>query len=650
MSAPAVLAAAQRAHGAGRLAEAETGYRQVLAAVPDHAEAWHYLGLVLHQRQRHDDALAAYARAAAYAPRRADTHVLRAMLLRDLGRAADGLAAVAQALALQPRDAVALSLRGALQLALADTHAAEVSLRQAVAFEPGLADAWHHLAIALHRRQQWDEAIAAYRRAAALGAGGYHLHYNLALAAEAAGQLDAAAQAFEHALQMAPDNASGWARLGNVQALRCEFAASDAAFARLDTLLQRHDDTPDAVIEPFVLLYAPLSPAARTEALRRYVAQVERQAAALPRPVRRAREAGGPLRVGYLSPDLGEHAVGSLVRDLFAAHDPAVVVATVYSLREHAGPTADTIRATAPRYRDVGALATDAIAAAIADDGIDILVDLAGYTLGARPAVLALRPAPLQIGWLGFLHTSGAPFLDGIVLDDVLAPADQYALYREPVLALPGTAFPATAPEAWIARPRAAFGLPDDRFLFASFNNSYKLDAALLDAWLQIHRALRDARFAVFVPPPAQPGLARAWTSRGGDPDALLWLPKLPMADHLARAAGMDLALDAFRYHAGATALGNLAAGLPTLCLAGEGAARRSGASLNRFLGLDALVTDTPAAYVDAALALARNPDRLSALRVQQARAIAERGLFDPARTARGLEGLYRALSAPSVG
>lgn len=642
------FAAARQAHTQHRLDAAETLYRDLLALEPQHADAWHYFGLLLHQRGRAQAALDAYQQAQALAPARADTRILAAMLLRDFGRTAEALVSVDLALATQPRNALALNLRGALLILAGDLIPAEAALRAALAIEPGLAEAWHHLGIALHRQQHWNDAIASYRRAAALGADGYQLHHNIALAAEALGDLDGAVASYEAALRIAPGNASGWGHLANVHALRCDFPGSDVAVARLDALLQQCADGPDALVEPFLLLFAPLSPPARAEALRRYVANVERQAAGLVRPVRVTH--GGPrLRIGYLSPDFGDHAVGGLVRDLFAAHDRHGFEIFGYSLRRHAGVTADRIRAGCDVFHDVAHLATDAIAARIASDGIDILVDLGGYTLGARPAVLALRPAPVQIGWLGFLHSYAAPFIDAIVLDEHVAPPAQQHLYGESVLRLPGTLFPGTGHPVPAPVDRQRFGLPEGRFVYSSFNNSYKLDAALLDAWARIAQAQPDAVFALYLPAPAQAGLQRAWLQRDIDPARLLLLPKLGLGDHISRAACTDLFLDAFRYQAGATAMASAAAGLPTLCLAGEGAAARLSVSINRSLGLDALVAESVDAYVETAVSLAQDRPRLLALRQQLVAQREACGLLDPARTASALEAIYRRLG-PAAG
>lgn len=645
----AVFDAARRAHLQHRLDAADALYRQVLAQNPSHVEAWHFLGLALHQRGRPALALDAYTRALDLAPTRVDTRILATMLLRDAGRTRDGLAMIDAALALQPRDAMALNLRGALLLLAGDVTAAETALRDAVAIEPGLAEARHHLGIALHRQQRWSEAIVCYRHAAARGAVGYQLQHNIALAAEALGDYAAAAAALQAALHVAPGNASGWAHLAHIHALCCDFDGFDDAVAHLETLLQQPVDGADALVEPFLLLFAPLSATARTEALRRYVAHVERQAAHLVAPTR-VPHGSARLRIGYLSPDFGDHAVGGLVRDLFAAHDRAEVDVFGYSLRRHAGDTAAAIRAGCDVFRDVDTLSTQAIADRIAADGIDILVDLGGYTLGARPAVLALRPAPVQIGWLGFLHSHGAPFIDAIVLDRFVAPPVQHARYTERVLTLPDSVFPGTGYPAPQPLPRAHFGLPDDCFVFCSFNNSYKLDAALFDAWARIARGAPGAVFALYVPDAARSGVAREWQRRGLAPERLLLLPKLGLAEHISRAARCDLFLDAFRYQAGATAMASAAAGLPTLCVAGEGASARLSTSINGLLGLDELVVASVDAYVDTALALAHDRPRLDALRQRIGVARTAAGLFDPRRAARGLEALYRTLARPAAG
>jgi len=327
---------------------------------------------------------------------------------------------------------------------------------------------------------------------------------------------------------------------------------------------------------------------------------------------------------------------------VLAAHDRSALTVLGYSLRQHVGPVAETIRAGCDVFRDVDALSTQALAETIAADRIDILVDLGGFTLGARPAVLALRPAPLQMSYLGFLHSSGAPWIDYLLLDEQVAPrASGDDSFSEAIIRLPGTLLPSPARMETGAPDRRRFGLPEGVPLFASFNNSYKWDSELLAAHVEIARQLPEARFVVFLPVAARPRFMDAWRRFGGRSESVMLVPKLPPAAHAHRAASCDLFLDAFRYHAGATGMAALAAGLPILCREGRLPVARMGVSLNRFLGLERLICPDTQSYVDRAVEFGRRGT--DELKRQLATAVQDRRLLDPSRTARGLEMAYSA-------
>jgi len=565
------------------------------------------------------------------------TALLLATACRTLGRIARGLELMDGVLAAQPRDAAAWVLAGSLRTLAGDAAGGEAALRRALQFDARHAEAMSWLAIALHRQQRWPEAVELYRRVLAAAPQDATARYNLALGLEQTGDWAGARAELEKVVAQRPQRLDARARLANLQALLCDFEGEAQSVRVLETLLAAPSALePDDQLEPFVLTFLPLSPRACAAGLARYVDKVAGEAASLPPVARPPRAPSRPLRLGYLSADFGDHAVGGLVRDHFAAHDRARGWVHGYSLRRHAGPTAEVLRAGFDRFLDAEALPTVALAQRIADDGIDVLIDLSGYTLAARPAVLALRPAPVQLGWLGFIHDYGAPWIDGLLLDAVLAPDP--AAFRSRVLQLPGSCLPAARRTPFAPGRRADFGLPPRGPLLASFNNSYKLDAALLDAWRAIADELPDAHFAVYVPDGARAGLAAAWARRGGRPERLVFVPKLEPAAHLARSACCDLFLDAFRYQAGATAVAALEAGLPVVSLAGATPLARLGASLSRALGMEELVAANAAQWTARVAALAGDPVGLAQTREKLAQAIEQTAFFDPSRVARAIE------------
>jgi predicted O-linked N-acetylglucosamine transferase (SPINDLY family) len=631
-------------HRAGNLAGAETLYRRLLAASPDDFEIAHNLGMLLAQAGRNEAALLVLRDLVARAPTISESWLLCAMVCRRLGRNEEGLRAATAAVQLNGRDSMGLCLLGNLQVSCGDYHRGEATLRRALEIEPGLAEAWCSLGIALHRQNRFQEAIHAYRRALVPGAGNMIIHYNIGLCADAMGDLPTAYTEFSVALQVAPERLDVRTRLANVQAMLCDFAGEERSVATMEKLLATPERlAPDDQAQPFVLLFLPLSIASRRQILRSYVDKVRREAAGLSAPRRPTRVAGSdrPLRIGYLSPDFGEHAVGTLIQDVFAAHDRNLVSVHGYSLTPRPGPVADSIREGCDVFREVHALSTQALAETIMADAIDILVDLGGFTLGTRPAVMALRPAPLQMGYLGFIHSSGAPWMDYIILDGQVAPPGADVDFSEAIIRLPGTMLPAPAELETGSADRPRFGLPEGVPLFASFNNAYKLDHELLAAWVEIARRLPEARFVVYLPPPARSRFLATWQQLGGQPDSILPVSKLPPAEHAQRAASCDLFLDAFRYSAGATGMAALAAGLPILCRQGQQPVARMGVSLNRFLGLESLICADTQTYIERAVEIGRSG--AVGLKQELAAAIQSRGLLDPARTARGLEAAYLA-------
>jgi len=291
------------------------------------------------------------------------------------------------------------------------------------------------------------------------------------------------------------------------------------------------------------------------------------------------------------------------------------------------------------------------MAARIRALGIDILVDLKGATFGTLMPVLAARPAPLQVNWLGFPGTSGAPFIDYIVGDPVLTPLDDAPHFSEKIAQLPGCYQPNDAHRPLPApSARAEGGLADDALVLCAFHQSYKISAEVFDAWCDLLRELPGSVLWLLQwNRNVQQALTAAARERGIAEERLVFAPLLPAAAHLSRLACADLFLDTWPCNAHTTASEALWAGVPVVTLVGRTFAQRVGASVLHAIGHDELVSDDARSYRQLAIALARDPARRAALREHLAVQRTASRLFDGARFARDLEALYLRMWARAV-
>ncbi|MDE1150160.1 MAG: O-linked N-acetylglucosamine transferase [Azospirillaceae bacterium] len=357
--------------------------------------------------------------------------------------------------------------------------------------------------------------------------------------------------------------------------------------------------------------------------------------------------ADGPLRVGYLSSDMREHAVGHLMAEVFGLHDPSQVEVHAY----YCGPAAsdplhDRYKASAHHWTDLTGMDDATAARRIADDGIQILVDVNGYTREARTGVLALRPAPVIVNWLGFPGSMASPYHHYIIADDWIIPKDFERYYTETVLRLP--CYQPNDRRRVVAptRPtRGDNGLPEDGVVFCCFNGAHKITQPTLDRWLTIlARVPGSVLWLLSSTEGAQARLRATAAARGIAAERLVFADKLANPHHLARYPLADLFLDTSPYGAHTTASDALWMGVPVLTLDGRGFATRVCGSLVRAAGLPELVCATPADYVDRAVALGRDAALRQHYRDRLAAGRDSCTLFDMPGLVCALEGLYRGM------
>lgn len=401
---------------------------------------------------------------------------------------------------------------------------------------------------------------------------------------------------------------------------------------------------------PFRALFLPLSDDLRLSIARSEAARLERSVAAskgaITASVRPPVEAGARLKIGYVSADFREHPTAHLMRGLFRCHDRARFEIYGYALRGDDGSAYyRQIREDCERFSDVSRLDNDGVARRIREDGIHVLVDLMSYTNHARPELFALRPAPVQAAWLGFPGSSGAAYLDYLLVDQVVLPTEQTRFCTEQPVWLPESY---QVNDRWqeIAETgarRADHGLPETGFVFCCFNQIQKIEPVMFDLWMRLLDHVAGSVLWLYTESEeARDRLRVNAAACGIIPERLIFAGRLPKARHLERHRLADLFLDTRIYNAHTTASDALWAGLPVLTCLGDSFPARVAASVLHAVGLPELIAHSLAAYEELAMVLATHPDRLASLRNQLQRNRLQTSLFDTERFARHLESAYQ--------
>jgi predicted O-linked N-acetylglucosamine transferase (SPINDLY family) len=355
------------------------------------------------------------------------------------------------------------------------------------------------------------------------------------------------------------------------------------------------------------------------------------------------------LRIGYVSSDLREHAVGFAMTDVIEEHDRSRFdVYAYYCGIDRVDPTQERIKRSVDRWTDINGISDEEAAAKIRKDKIDIIVDLNGYTKDARTRVFALRPAPIAVNWFGFPGTMGSPYHHYIIADDAIIPPDQEIYYSEKVLRL-ACYQPNDRKRVIAANPasRRDEGLPEGALVYCSLNGPQKFTPEVFLAWMAIlTRTPGSVLWLLGAGDDANSRLRERATQQGVAPERLIFAQKKPNPEHLARYALADLFLDTFPYGAHTTASDAMWMGVPILTMPGKGFASRVCASLVKAAGIGELICVNLQEYIDRAVAFGQSPGELKALRQRLLTAKDASLLFDTPRLVSDLEKLYRSMWA----
>ena len=621
----------------GKPALAAKLLRRALAERPDQPDAWHNLGAALMKLDRAGEAAEAFAAAARLSPAQAPAWFGLGQAQRAQGQPGPAMESFRRVLALAPEHAPAQALLGTLLDEAGAPAEAEPLLRQAVQRQPEQAAWWNSLGLVLQHRGALAEAEACFQRALGLQP-----------------EFDAALANLGTLLVQQGRGAEAAARLANGLAVRRAPSAAllDALFAARRMICDWRDHAElsrrIATLREATphLLYQEASPRRLRQLAESLAARQRRPPLATPLAHHRR---PGPIRLGYLSHDLHAHATAYLIAEVLERHDRARFHVTAYSTGpEDGSPIRARLRAAVPDFQDVAALSDAALAARIAADGTELLVDLKGWTEHGRLGALAWRPAPIQATWLGYPGTLGADWMDYAIVDHVVAPPGAEAYFTEHLVRLPHAYQPNDRQRRIGPRPgRAEAGLPPEGLVLACFCQALKLTPEVFALWMRVLAATPGALlWLLAAAPEAMANLRREAAAQGVAPERLVFAPRLPLERHLARYALVDLALDTYPYGSHTTASDALWAGCPQLAITGEAFAGRVSTSLVTAMGLPELAAPGLAAHEAMLRRLCADAPARADLRARVAAARDSAPLFDTQRFMEGLEAAYAAMVA----
>jgi protein O-GlcNAc transferase len=592
-------------HAMGRIDEAAASFEAALILRDGYVEARRNLARMLTASGRLAEALPAWQRLCEHVPNSSEAHAGLGLALAALGRKSEAVQSLERATAAAPDDVAILMQLGGLLFSLGRVREALTHNARATTLSPGTPELHNNLGNCHYLLGEHAAAIASYRTALALRPG---LPNAISLYYQAKRQI-------------------------------CDWSN----FADDEATLLAHLDNGTADIDPFTALWTTDDPGRQLRAAKRQVAK--HQAASPWQPL-----AGQPprrLTIGYLSPDFHEHPVGLLVAELLERHDRNAFRVAAFSVGSGSGggETRTRIMRSVDTFVDASSMTDAELAEKIRQQRIDILVHLAGHTYGNRLGVLALRPAPVQVEYLGYSGTTGATFVDWMIADDFVVPENARQHYTERLCNIPGCYFlnHDRRNEAALVPSRKTCGLPANGFVFCCFNSLYKITPDVFAAWMRLLHAIPGSVLWLKGDRTiARTNLMIEAQTQGIDSARLVFAGNVDLPVHLARHQNADLFLDTFPYNAASTAADALWMGLPVLTRSGATFVSRVAGSMLREIGHSELIAESPSAYEQKALAFARNPLVLAEIRSNLR---AKRGtvrFFDPDSYRLHLEAAYR--------
>jgi protein O-GlcNAc transferase len=597
----------------GKLGEAISCYKKALQIKPEWAEAHNYLGSVYQAQGRIDEAIAYYRRAVEIYPEYFDAYYNMGMALKENRRLEEAIGC----------------------------------FKKAIQLKPDLAEAYNSLGIVLKEQGKLDGAAVHYQKALDLAPEYDAAYNNLGNVFQEQGKVDDAIACYQKVLRINPDYADAYNQLVRQLERACAWHDLKALRARLDDLnkkaLEAGEKCPE--MPPVNIARCP-EPCQNLAIARSWAMAIERSVSKSRISFDHVKTHSQKINIGYFSNDFRNHATGHLMLGLFGSHNRDEFRIFSYSYGPNDGSYyRKRIEKDSDKFTDVRHLNDKDTARRIYKDQIHILVDLMGHVGGNRLAVCAYRPAPVQATWLGYPGTTGAGFFDYMVTDRIVTSAEHSLYYSENLVYMPHTyqINDRTQIISSISYTRKDFGLPENGFVFCSFNQPYKIDPETFSVWMNIlDQVPSSVLWLLCRNESAEENLKREAKSRGIRVERLIFARELPKGEHLARQRLADLFLDTRIVNGHTTTSDALWAGVPVITLQGDHFASRVSASLLKAIGLPELITHSIEEYQELAVRLSRTPSELRSTRHKLEKNRFTEPLFDTPRFAKNLERGYQ--------
>lgn len=656
-----------------RLADAVNAFDRILALEPGHLNALNAKAGILGALGRRREALALLDIAHRQFPAEPTLLVNMGYVLEQDLQLQRALECYDAALAIDASHVAARMNRGYLLTLMGRVLEAVANNLEFAAFHPEIAVAHFNLAESLLAAMRSSDALAACNAALDLDPGMANAHLTRALALAELGRCTESAEALARARSLDPEVIERASRVFELnrsmpppqpdpeaiyfhRGLRhlgaCDWSRREVFLADLEASVIRTFDRGEPVRDfyyAYYLLATPLVPSVHRRIMESFARQFEATARShRPEPFVHGARAGGRIRVGYVSPDFRDHLNARLTLPIFRMHDRSRFEVFLYSLQPDDGSDIRRqIVLAADKFADVSDLDSGAIADLVHSDGVDILVDLAGLTTDARPHVFSLKPAPVQVNYLGFPGTLGADYIQYRITDRVTSPASQRDYWSERLVFLPETfyIYDDAEPLAYEPVTRGDYGLPEQGFVYCVFHNYYKIDPCIFEVWLRILKRVEGSvLWFMGRDPVAVDNLKREATMRGVASERLCFAPLESRERYRARFRLADLYLDAYSFNAMTTACDALWAGLPIITCAGESFPSRVCASLLTAMGMEDCVFSDLKIYEEEAVRLSADKDRMRALENSVEANRNDRPLFNSQQRVRELERAFEGM------